>query len=222
MLKRFLLPLSHSEDTLSLQPAVPKPSSKSQYMSTATVLAWRWTEVPGVSDSSCKKHWYSHPLSTEVQSLNDHKAICPETGSSLDSIAPRKCCVYERLSPGSKESTLTKFCLLGHTTYCFAQFTDRLDRLRTKFSTCILCYSDLKICQNWQKNKQINNYRNYSNNTEKLIFLHFIVYGRQIRARHKVGVSLDKHVQKLTLLWYHENSYVNSTMGSIWPHCKKP
>ena len=25
----------------------------------------------------------------------------------------------------------------------------------------------------------------------------------------------------LTLLWYHEKSYVNSTMGSIWPHCKK-
>jgi len=27
--------------------------------------------------------------------------------------------------------------------------------------------------------------------------------------------------QWLTLLWYHEKSYVNSTMGSIWPHCKK-
>jgi hypothetical protein len=25
----------------------------------------------------------------------------------------------------------------------------------------------------------------------------------------------------LTLLCYHEKSYVNSTMGSIWPHCKK-
>jgi len=36
--KSFLLPLSHSEDTLSLQPAVPKPSSKSQYMSMAMVL----------------------------------------------------------------------------------------------------------------------------------------------------------------------------------------
>ena len=26
---------------------------------------------------------------------------------------------------------------------------------------------------------------------------------------------------KLTLLWYNEKSYVNSTMGSVWPHCKK-
>jgi hypothetical protein len=25
----------------------------------------------------------------------------------------------------------------------------------------------------------------------------------------------------LTLLWYHKKSYVNSTMGSLWPHCKK-
>ena len=25
----------------------------------------------------------------------------------------------------------------------------------------------------------------------------------------------------LTLLWYHEKSYVNSTIGSIWTHCKK-
>lgn len=108
MLKSFLLPLSHSEDTLSLRPAVPIPSSKSQYMSMATVLVWQWTEVPGVSDSSCKKHWYNHPLLTEVQFLNDHKAICPETGSSSDSIVLRKCCVYEHLFPGSKESTLTK------------------------------------------------------------------------------------------------------------------
>ena len=25
----------------------------------------------------------------------------------------------------------------------------------------------------------------------------------------------------LTMLWYHEKSCVNSTMGSIWPHCKR-
>jgi len=32
--------------------------------------------------------------------------------------------------------------------------------------------------------------------------------------------TCDNH-RSLTLLWYHEKSYVNSTMGSIWPHCKK-
>jgi len=30
-----------------------------------------------------------------------------------------------------------------------------------------------------------------------------------------------KSTKYLTLLWYHEKSYVNSTMGSIWSHCKK-
>ena len=31
--------------------------------------------------------------------------------------------------------------------------------------------------------------------------------------------SSELHI--LTLLWYHEKSYVNSTMGSTWPHSKK-
>jgi hypothetical protein len=37
-------------------------------------------------------------------------------------------------------------------------------------------------------------------------------------------VKLTTHlhlVPRLTLLWYHDKCYVNSTMGSIWPHCKR-
>ena len=36
-----------------------------------------------------------------------------------------------------------------------------------------------------------------------------------------VWVSSSTGLGILTLLWYHEKSYVNSTMGSIWPHSKK-
>ena len=34
--------------------------------------------------------------------------------------------------------------------------------------------------------------------------------------------ELVRLIVSLTLLWYHEKSYVYSTMGSIWPHSKKP
>jgi hypothetical protein len=38
---------------------------------------------------------------------------------------------------------------------------------------------------------------------------------------HNITSFVRGHFPTLTLLWYHERSYVNSTMGSIWPHCKK-
>ena len=41
-----------------------------------------------------------------------------------------------------------------------------------------------------------------------------LIIGNHVVRRHLV-------VEVLTLLRYHEKSYVNSTMGSIWPHFKK-
>ena len=42
-----------------------------------------------------------------------------------------------------------------------------------------------------------------------------------IKQFHFIHSSYSKVKIYLTLLWYHEKSYVNSTMGSYWLHCKK-
>jgi len=49
------------------------------------------------------------------------------------------------------------------------------------------------------------------------------IYCRIIQCEHFTLCHWRKLVLSppLTLLWYHEKSYVNSTMGSIWHHCKK-
>jgi hypothetical protein len=44
--------------------------------------------------------------------------------------------------------------------------------------------------------------------------------GRKKSCNNYVKI-LSANIPNLTLLWYHEKSYVNSTMGSIWLHCKK-
>ena len=35
------------------------------------------------------------------------------------------------------------------------------------------------------------------------------------------NLETTARIVSLILLWYHEKSYVNSTMGSLWPHWKK-
>jgi hypothetical protein len=51
-----------------------------------------------------------------------------------------------------------------------------------------------------------------------------VARGRRLtEPRHGTSETADRPTGSLalTLLWHHERSYSNSTMGSIWPHCKK-
>jgi hypothetical protein len=45
--------------------------------------------------------------------------------------------------------------------------------------------------------------------------------GPKVLSVFDIKFAIGNCYWSLTLLWYHEKSCFNSTMGSIWPHCKK-